>query len=143
MVEIEPHGRAPTLVPVARPRKKKPGKTESLGDRIRRYRLAKGLTQTELGELVGVRQRVITYYEVEGVSPPPELLIKVADVLSVSIDELFGRKSSPKSAASPTPENLRRWRRLKRLEELPVHDRKAVLKMIDALADRAGKRKAG
>lgn len=124
---------------MARPRKKKPGKSETLGDRIRRFRLAKGLTQTELAARIGVPQQTVTYYEVHGVSPPPKLLVKLADALDVSTDVLLGRKTKRKTL--PSPENLRRWRRLKRIEELPSHDQKAVLKMIDALADRFGRKK--
>ena len=41
---------------MARKRKKKPGKTETLGDRIRRFRIAKGLTQAELAARIGVPQ---------------------------------------------------------------------------------------
>ncbi len=127
--------------PVARPRKKKPGRTVTLGDRIRRFRLAKGLTQTELAARIGVPQQTVTYYEVHGVSPPPELLVKLADALDVTTDELLGRKARRKA---PQPaESLRRLRRLKRLEELPDHDQKAVLRMLDAMADKASKRKAG
>jgi transcriptional regulator with XRE-family HTH domain len=123
-----------------RARKKKPGKTETLGDRIRKFRLARGLTQTELGKLVGGSQRVITYYEVRGVSPPPDLLVKIADALDVSLDELFGRKPPARRPAAPV-ESLRRRRRLRRLEDLPRDEQAALLKMIDALADRASKRK--
>jgi transcriptional regulator with XRE-family HTH domain len=127
-----------------RPRKKKPGKDESLGDRVRRYRLAKGLTQAELAKLVGASQRMINYYEVHGVSPPPKLLVKIADALGVSLDELFGRKPPARgAAAAPEGESLRRRRRLKRLEELPRDDQAAVLKMIEAMAERAGRRRAG
>jgi transcriptional regulator with XRE-family HTH domain len=126
-----------------RKRKKKPGKTETLGDRIRKFRLAKGLTQTELGKMVGVTQRVITYYEVRGVSPPPDLLVKIADALGVSLDELFGRKPPPRRPADAPGESLRRRRRLRRLEDLPRDEQAALLKMIDALADRASKRKGG
>lgn len=134
----------PTLDPMPRPRKKKPGKTETLGDRIRRYRLAKGLTQAELAKLVGASQRMINYYEVHGVSPSPDLLVKIADALDVSIDELFGRKPrARREAAAPAGESLRRRRRLKRIEELSRDDQAALLRMMDALADRSSKRKAG
>lgn len=135
----------PTLDSMPRPRKKKPGKSETLGDRIRRYRLAKGLTQAELAKLVGASQRMINYYEVHGVSPAPELLVKIADALDVSIDELFGRKPRARRAAGAAPagESLRRRRRLKRIEELSRDDQAALLRMMDALADRSSKRKAG
>jgi transcriptional regulator with XRE-family HTH domain len=129
---------------VPRKRKKKPGKTETLGDRIRRFRLAKGLTQTELGKMVGVTQRVITYYEVRGVSPPPDLLVRIADALDVSLDELFGRRAQARRPAAAEPgESLRRRRRLRRLEDLPRDDQAALLKMIEAMADRASKRRGG
>ena len=39
--------------------------------------------------------------------------------------------------------DLRRRRRLRRLEDLPRDEQAALLKMIDALADRASKRKGG
>lgn len=97
--------------------------------------MGKGLTQTELAKRVGVNQQVIAYYEVEGISPAPDLLVKIADVLEVSIDELFGRKA--RRSALPAPESVRRWRRLRRVEELPEHDQKTILKMIDAMADRS------
>jgi transcriptional regulator with XRE-family HTH domain len=128
---------------VPRPRKKRAGTAETVGDRIRRFRLAKGLSQTELGKRLGVSQRVVTYYEVRGISPTPDLLIKLADALGVSTDMLLGRKALPRQVAVLSEGSLRRWRRLKRLEELPRHDQMAVLKMIEALADRAEKRKRG
>ena len=108
---------------------------QSLGARIRRYRLEQGLTQTQLGKLVGVSQRVVAYYEVKGVSPPPELLIRIADALKVSIEALFGRKKGSGHPAGPAG-NVRRQRHLKRLDELPAADRKAIFRIIDALADR-------
>jgi hypothetical protein len=60
-----------------------------------------------------------------------------------STDMIPGRKAVPRQVAVLSEGSLRRWRRLKRLEELPCHDQMAVLKMIDALADRSAKRKSG
>lgn len=80
----------------------------------------KGLTQAQFAKLLGVNQQVVAYYEVEGVSPAPELLVKMADALDVSTDELLGRKTKRKD--SPAPESLRRWGRFKRLKELPPHE---------------------
>lgn len=124
-------------------RKRRSAAEESLGDRIRRYRLAKGLTQTQLGERIGVSQRVVAYYEVKGISPPPELLVRIADALDVSTDVLLGRKKGSDRGGAEPAGNVRRLRHLKQLDELPLHDRKAVFKIIDALADRNAKRKSG
>jgi transcriptional regulator with XRE-family HTH domain len=135
-----PQERAPTLpleelVALAR----KQQRTQPFGDRLRSLRKAKGLTQTELGKLIGASQRVVVYYEREGGSPSPELLLKFAKALGVSCEILLGvRKPEPAPA-----ENMRLMRRLRRVEQLPLQDRQTVLKMIDALADRAGRRKVG
>jgi hypothetical protein len=56
---------------------------------------------------------------------------------------LLGWKAVPRQVAVLSEGSLRQWRRLKRLEELPRHDQMAVLKMIDALAERSAKRKGG
>jgi transcriptional regulator with XRE-family HTH domain len=44
---------------------------ETLGERIKKRRLEKGLTQAQLGEKIGVSQRVVAYYEVKGAPPRP------------------------------------------------------------------------
>ena len=116
---------------------------QSLGTRIRRYRLERGLTQTQLGKIVGVSQRVIAYYEVKGVSPPPELLLKIADALKVSIEELYGRNKGSGHTKPQPVGNVRRQRHLKRLDELPASDRKAIFRIIDAPADRHAKGRSG
>ncbi len=83
----------------------------------------------------------MAYYEVQGGELRPELLVKIAEVLGVSVDTLTGRQA-PKRTAAVGSEDLSLWRRLKRIQELPPHDRKALLKMIDAVADQARRRKA-
>lgn len=131
---------APTLAAMASKRNV-PSTGESTGDRIRRLRLGQGLTQIELGRRIGLSSRMMAYYEVQGGEPRPELLVKMAQVLGVSVDSLTGRQE-PSRRPAIQPEELSVWRRLKRVQELPPHDRKAILKMIDALADRSGRRKA-
>ena len=125
---------------MARKRKKKPGKTETLGDRIRRFRIAKGLTQTELAAQIGVPQQTITYYEVRGVSPPPALLVAIADALDVSTDILLGRKKVPEREGEGAPAtSVQRQKHLRKLDALPPRDQKAVFNFIDALTVRRAK----
>lgn len=131
---------APTLVSAMAARGKDVPATETTGQRLRRLRLARGMTQAALGAQVGLSQRMVAYYEVQGGVPSAELLRRFADALSVSTDTLLGRSERRRSPAAEEI-NARIWRRLKRIEELPPHDRKAILKMIDAMAD-AARRKA-
>lgn len=60
--------------------------------RLKELRLKKGLTQTELGEKVGVKQSTFTNWENGKREPSFENLVKLADLLEVSLDWLFGRK---------------------------------------------------
>jgi transcriptional regulator with XRE-family HTH domain len=104
------------------------------------------MTQAQLGQRVGVSQRMVAYYEGRGVSPAPELLVKLARVLDTSIEDLVGRpghrRPAPASGLTGRSETVYLWRRLKKLELLPAQDRKSVLKMIDALSEQATRRKA-
>jgi transcriptional regulator with XRE-family HTH domain len=107
---------------------------ESIGGRIRQARLAKGLSQTELGKKVGLSKRMVIYYEAQGGNPSSALLVQLADALDVSMASLAGRREKKSSQQAP-PVRLRLWKRLKRIEELPDHDRKTILKMIETMAD--------
>ena len=60
--------------------------------RLKEIRIKKGLTQTELGEKVGVKQSTFTNWENGKREPNFEIVIKLADLLEVSVDWLFGRK---------------------------------------------------
>lgn len=125
-------------------RSEKPLPTASaIGQRIRQARLARGLSQTELGRKIGLSKRMVVYYESQGGTASSVLLVKIADALGVPLATLAGRKEASSRDRQTPPVALRVWKRLKRIEELPAHDRKAVLKMIDAMANQATKRKAG
>ncbi|MFC1641664.1 helix-turn-helix domain-containing protein [Myxococcota bacterium] len=100
------------------------------GQRLARLRKARGYTQVELGELLGISQRVVTYYERESGRPPGHLLPKLADALGVSVTVLLG--DEPESE-SPHPRHTRLWRKLREIEKLPEADRKTIMRMIDAM----------
>jgi len=106
---------------------------ESFGDRLARFRRAAGYSQRELGELVGLSQRMIAYYEGQTDHPPTKLLPVMAEVLGISADELLGIKPL---RASPKPANQRLWRRFKEIERLPPRERKQLLAVIDMFIDK-------
>lgn len=62
-----------------------------LGQQIKKHRMKKGLTQEQLGQLIGVTTQAVSKWECGG-TPDAELLPKLSDVLSISIDALFGRE---------------------------------------------------
>lgn len=65
----------------------------NLHDNIAMLRKKKGLTQEELGDLVGVSMQAVSKWENGGV-PDTMLLPAVADALGVSVDTLFGRTAT-------------------------------------------------
>jgi transcriptional regulator with XRE-family HTH domain len=102
--------------------------TGNLGMRIARFRKEKGFTQVELGKKIGLSQVLISDYERGRLRPNPETIIKLAQALFVSTDELLGVKDTP-SAGSKI--SLKTIRRLKKIEELPTSQQKALFKTID------------
>ena len=56
---------------------------------LKRYRLLKGLTQEQLGELVGARRETIMRLEAGKYNPSLKLAMDIAHVMEVPIEELF------------------------------------------------------
>lgn len=56
---------------------------------IKARRLACGMRQVELAELVGVTQSVVSYWETDRSDPPCSILPKLAEIFNCTIDELF------------------------------------------------------
>jgi len=64
---------------------------ELLGSRIRQWRQRRHLSQSELAERSGVTQSTLSNYENGKREPAVSILIHIAEVLDVSLDELAGR----------------------------------------------------
>ena len=60
------------------------------GDRLRKLRKEKGLNQTELGDLVGVKKSEICLYELEKRNPSLETIVDFITIFGVSADYLLG-----------------------------------------------------
>lgn len=63
--------------------------SETIGQRIRRERLAREMTQRELADAVDVGVPHISKIEADRENPSDELLRRIAKVLKVDADELF------------------------------------------------------
>lgn len=109
---------------------------EGFGPRLARLRQSRGLTQEELGERVGLSNRMIAYYERDEAEPPGPQLPALAQALRVSTDELLGVKRLPEVLG---PKTARLLKRLQQVEALPPADQRAVLKVVDALLATRGR----
>ena len=104
----------------------------SFGQRLVQIRKSKGLTQVELGERIGVSQRIIHHYENKAEYPPTQKLIELAQALDMSIDELLGFKDNGNDEAYQDIKP-RLAKKLRQASGLPSHDLKALSTFIDAL----------
>ncbi len=57
-------------------------------NRVREYRLRKGLTQQQLADMVRVSSRTIISIEREQYSPSLMLAYRIAEIFSVSVEDL-------------------------------------------------------
>ena len=60
------------------------------GDRLKALRKEKGLTQSQLGELIGVKKSVICLYERELRNPTIESIVALCQIFNVDADYLIG-----------------------------------------------------
>lgn len=61
----------------------------STGSRIKDLRIKKGLTQRQLGELIGMADSAIRRYESDRGNPTAKTLRRIADALEVPVDSLL------------------------------------------------------
>lgn len=68
---------------------------ESFADRLKALRAAKGIKQSELAAIIGVRNTAISMMESGERGPSAEVLCALADCFNVSLDYLVGRTDNP------------------------------------------------
>jgi transcriptional regulator with XRE-family HTH domain len=99
-----------------------------LGDNMMLIRKKKGLSQADLGKLIGTSGDVIGRYERGDISPSIEVVSKLADALEVSVDYLIGKTTLELDKQAV--------KRLEDISKLPEDNKKFVLNLIDmALRD--------
>lgn len=100
----------------------------TIGEHIMLLRKQKGLSQAELGKVIGTSGDVIGRYERDVITPSIDVIVNVADALEVSIDFLVGKTKMilDKQAV----------KRLEDISKLPDDNKSFVLNLIDmALRD--------
>ena len=77
----------------------------TLGEKIRQLRNQKEMSQTKLGEYLGVAKTTISNYETGYSTPDNETLVKLSKYLNVSADYLLGI-SNDKNTSKEIPEEF-------------------------------------
>jgi transcriptional regulator with XRE-family HTH domain len=103
-------------------------------ERLRQLRTARKLTQARVAELLGISPRVYTRWESGGATPLFGTVVKLADILGVTLDELAGRKDISSQAHIRTPQLNRLCGKV---DQLSDEDQRALLVVLDSLVKRS------
>lgn len=106
----------------------------NFAQRLKELRTARNLTQTRLAELLGISPRVYSRWETGDVTPHFDTIVRLADTLGVSLDELAGRKDVSSEKTIKNPELNRLY---KKVDQLSDEDQKALLVILDSLVKRS------
>lgn len=63
-----------------------------LGEKIKKYRENKNMTQNEVADILGVKSATISKYETNTLEPNIESIKKLSEIFEISIDELLRDK---------------------------------------------------
>lgn len=103
-------------------------------ERLRLLRESRQLTQVRLAELVGVDPRAYNRWERGTIAPHLDTLVRIADVLQVSLDELVGRKPVSTEARIRNHVLDSLWQQA---DMLPDASQQALVLVIDGMVKQA------
>jgi DNA-binding XRE family transcriptional regulator len=104
------------------------------GQRMTAFRVAKGLTQSDLAAALGMTRNQIAYYERASTNPSMETVEKIAAFFGVTVGELLNDTTKTKNKPGP-PSQLARL--TERLSKLPRGKQKVVTDMLEGLLKQA------
>ena len=96
--------------------------TAAVGQRIRRYRLERRLTQTELARQIGIQQSDLSRMEKGEYRVSLDVLFRLLQVLEMSLGEFFGDLAEQRGLTSREAKLLQSFRSLSRESQQEVID---------------------
>ena len=106
----------------------------ALGERMAQFRKARGITQAQIAEALGLTQQTYQSYEVGRRRIPVSTLPSVARALSVSLEDLFGETENAPRKRGPAP----KWQKhIDAIAQLPRAKQQFVAQMLEAVLAQA------
>ncbi len=106
----------------------------AFSERLKLLRSARNITQIRLAELLEIDPRVYNRWERGTSTPQFEAVIKIADILQVTLDELAGR-------TKPSPDmkihNHELFSLYQHVDSLSDEDQKALVLVIDSFVKKS------
>ncbi len=107
---------------------------QEFATRLRTARDARKITQARLAELLNVDRRVYNRWERGAALPQLDAVVRIAQVLQISVDALVGLEA-PKDA--PLIHNPRLHALYQQLDALTDEDQQALFVLMDSLVKRS------
>jgi transcriptional regulator with XRE-family HTH domain len=107
---------------------------DKFAERLKQLRSARKISQTRLAHLLDVSPRVYNRWENGVATPHFDTIVKIADILDVSLDELAARKDANVERKIHNPELHRLYQKV---DQLSDEDQKALLVVLDSLVQRS------
>ena len=102
-------------------------------ERLRHLRSERNITQARLAQLLNISARVYNRWETGDAAPHFDTVVKIADALQVSLDELAGRKEITSDIVLRNPEL---HELVQQVDQLPDSDQQALIAVMDGLVKR-------
>jgi len=106
----------------------------NFAQRLKELRTTRKLTQNRLAELLNVKPRVYSRWETGDAVPHFDTIVRLADLLGVTLDEMAGRSDAPPQPVIRNPELNRLY---KKVDQLSDEDQSALVVVLDSLVKRS------
>ena len=103
-------------------------------ERLKLLRSSRNMTQTRLAELLEVDPRVYNRWERGTATPQLDTVVKIADILQISLDELAGRTED---ISEPKIHNNELMNLYHQVDQLPDNEQQALILVIDSFVRKA------
>ena len=105
---------------------------EKFQSRLIKLRESRKYSQAGFARLIGVSRRMMCYYEKESKTmPSSNLIIKMAQVLECSVNDLLDLEHEPKTDGRTAEAKF--MKKFSEAAKLPEDDRNILIQMLDAL----------